>query len=93
MVFKTVNADGQGEYFNGLADVMPNTCRAGDSFTRQLGDPLEASTRVALDFIAGRSCTAISSVKDETVLGETGELELLQPDEPTLLQRESPGIF
>ncbi len=41
VAFKTVNANNQGEYFDGLASVVPNTCRANDDIFTQLGDPAE----------------------------------------------------
>ncbi|MBX7528569.1 S41 family peptidase [Qipengyuania vesicularis] len=93
VAFKTVNRDGQGEYFNGLADVMPNTCRADDDYTKQLGDPDEASVAAALDFIAGRTCTPISQTKDGTVQAERRGQRLLQPDFPNAVQRENPGVY
>lgn len=93
VAFKTVNRDGQGEYFNGLAGVMPNTCRADDDYTKQLGDPDEASVAAALDFIAGRPCTPISQAKDGTVRAERGGQRLLQPDFPNAVQRENPGVY
>ena len=61
VTFRTVNANNQGDYFTGLASVMPNTCRAGDDITRPLGDPREASIAAALDFLGGRTCTPITS--------------------------------
>jgi C-terminal processing protease CtpA/Prc len=60
VTFQTVNANNQGEYYSGLASVVPNTCAAGDDITRPLGDPREASIAAALDFLAGRSCTPIA---------------------------------
>lgn len=94
VTFKTVNANGQGEYFDGLASVMPNTCRAGDDLTAQLGDANEASVSVALDFIAGRTCTPISaSAKDGTVKAEGGSPLLLQPEMPSAVQRDIPGLY
>ncbi|MBX7459103.1 peptidase S41 [Qipengyuania sp. 1NDH17] len=94
VTFKTVNANGQGEYFDGLASVMPNTCRAGDDLTAQLGDANEASVAVALDFIAGRTCTPISaSAKDGTVKAEGGSPRLLQPEMPSAVQRDIPGLY
>lgn len=94
VTFKTVNANDQGEYFDGLASVMPNTCRAGDDLTAQLGDSDEASVSVALDFIAGRSCTPISaSAKDGSVKAEGGSTRLLQPDMPSAVQRDVPGLY
>jgi C-terminal processing protease CtpA/Prc len=58
--FATQNANGQGDYFDGLASRFLRTCTAADDPSRQLGDPQEASIQVALDFLAGRSCTPIS---------------------------------
>ena len=94
VTFKTVNADGQGEYFNGLASVMPNTCRANDDIFTPLGDANEASISVALDFIAGRTCTPISGVtKDGSVKAEAPKRQLLQPQMPNPAQRENPGLY
>ena len=94
VAFRTVNASGQGDYFSGLAGVMPNTCRAEDDLDAQLGDPNEASISVALDFLAGRSCTPISGApKDDTVRAGTRDRELLQAIMPNAAQRDNPGLF
>ncbi|WP_017664968.1 S41 family peptidase [Porphyrobacter sp. AAP82] len=105
VAFQTVNASNQGEYYNGLASVVPNTCRAGDDITRPLGDPREASVAAALDFLAGRACTPISgSGADIAAAGANGgqaarqgldlpEREPLQPRKPLPVQRELPGLF
>ena len=95
VTFKTVNADGQGDYFSGLASVMPNTCRADDGIFNQLGDPQEASISVALDFIAGRSCTPIgsSSTAARTMQTQEARREVLQPALPNVAQREHPGLY
>ena len=102
VTFQTVNAAGQGDYFNGLAGVVPNTCRAGDDITRPLGDPREASIAAALDFLAGRQCTAISGGKD-TVAADAAQrarigLDLperlpLTPSRPRAGDLEIPGRF
>lgn len=106
VVAKTVNAAGQGEYFNGLASVVPNTCRAGDDIARPLGDPREASIAAALDFLAGRACTPISGgTTSDAFAGRLtqGQAERvgidlpdrlpLQPRRPTPAQHELPGLF
>jgi len=90
VAFKTENANHQGDYFTGLGSVFPNTCTAGDDIFTQLGEPTEASVATALDFLAGRSCTAISAAR--TVQGAARH-ELLQPARPTVAQREVPGLF
>ncbi|MXO49334.1 peptidase S41 [Erythrobacter vulgaris] len=94
VTFKTVNANGQGDYFDGLASVMPNTCRANDDIFDQLGDPNEQSVSVALDFIAGRTCNPIGvAAKDGTLRAESAQHELLQPAMSNAAQRENPGLY
>ena len=91
MAFQTVNSAGQGDYFNGLAPFFPRTCRATDDLTRQLGDSSEASLRTALDFLAGRPCTAISGGVTTLAVGESRRL--LRPEAPSAAQYEVPGLF
>ena len=92
VAFRTVNAAGQGDYYDGLASVMPNTCRANDNIFIQLGDPNEASIATALDFLAGRSCTAITA-KDDSIAQRGGTTQILQPERPSAVQRELPGLY
>ncbi|MCU0948507.1 MAG: S41 family peptidase [Porphyrobacter sp.] len=92
VTFQTVNASGQGDYFNGLAAVMPNTCRANDDIGFALGDPAEASLRTALDFVGGRSCTPIVS-SNGTMWTMRGERDMLQSRRPNAAQIELPGLF
>ncbi len=94
VAFSVRNAVGFDDYFNGLVASVGSTCQAPDDVTRQLGDAQEASVRTALDFLAGRSCTPI------TVGGQTGqsarsarEPVMLSPTNPTVAQREIPGLF
>ncbi|MBT2186735.1 S41 family peptidase [Sphingobium nicotianae] len=98
IAFATKNAAGNGNYFNGLATTMEATCRASDDVTRQFGDAQEGSTRVALDYLAGRGCSPISASgvvaqSVTTSAGSTSGARLLVPDHPTTPQREVPGIF
>lgn len=94
VTFKTENADRQGDYFTGLVSVVPNTCRANDDISVQLGDPAEASIAVALDFLAGRACTPIAGAPGvQTTQAAAPARRLLQPDIPTTAQREVPGLF
>ncbi|MGI8944184.1 MAG: S41 family peptidase [Qipengyuania sp.] len=93
VTFKTVNANGQGEYFNGLAPVMQKTCAAGDDIFTQLGEPNEASVSVALDFLAGRTCAPIAATQGVTAQSVTSQRQVLQPTRPNLVQWEVPGLF
>ncbi len=102
LAFKVENADGLGEYYEGLADTVPNTCRALDDISEQLGDPNEAMLATALDFLAGRSCTAIAGVTETATASATpipvrtptrATREILQRERPNTVQRNVPGIF
>ena len=92
VAFRTENSAHQGDYYTGLATRMEATCSAGHDYTKQLGEPAEASVKVALDFLAGRSCNAIAS-GGQSPLAAGGARNLVQPDAPTTLQREVPGAF
>ncbi len=97
VTFQTLNADGNGEYFDGLAGVFPNTCAANDDITHQLGDPAEASVARALDFLrnGAASCSPISGggVQGTQSARSRSQQLLLQPDTPSAVQREVPGLF
>ena len=97
VAFSTKNSANSDAYFNGLASTVPVTCRATDDYTRPLGNAAEASTRAALDFLQGRTCTAISATDSKTSsarnLTPEAKLEMLTPLAPTPAQREVPGAF
>lgn len=95
VTFKTENADGNGEYFDGLASVMPNTCRAEDDFTRQLGDPQEDSVATALAFLRSGAavCTPIAGSGLQGTQSRGARTQILQPENPSSLQREAPGLY
>jgi C-terminal processing protease CtpA/Prc len=96
VAFATQNKDGQGDYFQGLATKVPRTCQAADDVTKPLGDPQEASVARALDFLAGRSCSAIAGDGAKTQsIDKVGSqrFDLLSPARPNTVQREVPGSF
>jgi len=91
IAFRTENADGQGDYYTGLAGTIPNSCQAKDDMSYQLGDPREASIAGALNFLTVGSCAGISAAPTarSAPLGRA----LLTPREPTAAQHETPGLF
>jgi carboxyl-terminal processing protease len=91
VAFKTENAARQGDYYDGLASKVEASCQAGDDLAQPMGDPNEASTRAALDFLAGRACTRISTALTTQAVRE--RRELLTPERPSTAQREVPGLF
>lgn len=104
IAFATENADGNANYFDGLASSLTNSCQAADDISLPLGDPAEASTARALGFLAGAACTPIAGVLDGATSSATTATsaqrvplslprELLIPARPTPAQREVPGSF
>jgi C-terminal processing protease CtpA/Prc len=97
VALKIENANHQGDYYNGLATTVGVTCRASDDIAHPLGDPDEEMVRAALDFLAGRSCTAISTAKSAASVGgigfaaQRGPLTRAAPENTP--QRELPGAF
>lgn len=96
IAFALQNSARKGDYYDGLAGLMEASCKAGDDLTHPLGDPQEASTRAALDYLGGKSCTPIASSGTQGTLSlrtQANRLELLSPDQPDTVQREVPGAF
>ncbi len=95
VAFATQNAARQGDYYDGLASKVEASCQAADDTAYPLGDAREASTKAALDFLAGRSCAAITSDAGTRSVraGDAGRRDLLTPDRPSTAQREVPGLF
>ncbi len=105
IAFAIQNAAHNGAYYNGLANFMEATCQASDDISYQLGDPREASTRRALDYLEGKSCTAITASASAGTTGATPQAakaqlpvmeqsrELLSPDHPSTRQRDLPGLY
>ncbi len=93
IAFRTENANHQGDYFQGLASVFPNTCAASDDISHQLGDPNESETKAALDFLAGRTCTPFTASAGQKALSVAPKRELIRPEEPSAAQHETPGLF
>lgn len=106
IAFALQNSARQGAYYDGLANTVEASCKAPDDLTYPMGDPREGSTRAALDFLQGKSCTRIgataglaatASVRDGQEPAALSDLprEALVPrfERMTPAQREVPGLF
>lgn len=76
VAFETVNADGQGGFFDGL----PADCPAGDDLSRGLGDPGEASLAEALHVLRTGSCSAGATATGVTLRAHPESLATLARD-------------
>lgn len=98
VAFATVNSANQGDYYDGLASKITNSCAAADDLAFPMGDPREASTRAALDFLSGRACTThIAEASAGAAAARTAATErapeMLRAERPNTAQRELPGLF
>ena len=93
IALKVENSQHDGEYFTGLANTVPVTCRASDDIDYQLGDPREAMLSTALDFLDGRSCSPIAG-SGQGAQSLRQARRALQPEVPvSTAQRETPGLY
>ncbi len=89
--FRLENAEGDGGYFDGLPDesFAGPLCEVGDDLRHEQGDPLEASTAAALHWLETGACPP----ERAPAAGDAGPFAYPVPVEPTLAQRELPGLF
>ncbi|NVD45817.1 S41 family peptidase [Qipengyuania atrilutea] len=91
---KTENSNGNGEYYTGLASVVPNFCRATDELAAPFGSREEDSVATALDFLAGRGCSSVAAAPGQQATRSVAPpLNLLRPDAPNAAQYQIPGLF
>lgn len=93
VAIRTENSAREGDYYTGLASRLPATCQADDDISRPLGDPQESSIRVALDFLAGRSCTPIQTTTGLAQQRAVGGRQPVMSRKPSAAQRQVPGLF
>jgi len=97
--FQLLNADGTGDYFAGLPDAnfKGASCAALDDLTHPAGDPTEASTAAALQWIATGACPTgpIPPAVSSALAAAAAEPPWTFPEapEPTVAQRHMPGLF
>jgi hypothetical protein len=94
--FKTVNADGEGDYYDGLAQTMPFACAAEDTLDQPLGDASESMTSAALEWLQSGACGAV--IPPPSIAGRAKAYEgapqerYLLPRNPSAAQRLLPGL-
>jgi C-terminal processing protease CtpA/Prc len=59
VTFRTVNARGQGDYYDGLAETLRFACAATETLDRPLGDASEGLVAAALQWLQMGACGAV----------------------------------
>lgn len=90
VVFRTVNASGDADYYTGMASVMPNACAATDNTAWPLGNSNEGMVGRAVDFIERGSCVPLAASAQRTMSVAPRPVMAAHPN---VAQIETPGLF
>ena len=92
VTFKTVNANGVGDYYDGLASSMTFACAAEDTLGAPIGDPADGLTQAALQWINTGACARVigSSAAGQAKTSPSGRYPLSR--QPSAVERWLPGI-
>jgi len=93
VTFRITNADGEGDYYDGLAPTLPFACAASDDLTRQPWDSAESSTAAALAWLGTGACGQVMSAPAMPFLKAQAVFRLPQSRAPTAAQAYLPGLF
>jgi len=107
IAFAVQNADGDGDYYNGLKSVFDRrgekTCSGSDMPTLAMGNPAEGQTAAAISALSGASCTPMSdgavrmaavSDAESSASGPARFVgRLLPAAAPSPAQRDMPGLY
>jgi C-terminal processing protease CtpA/Prc len=94
VTFKTVNADGAGDYYDGLAGRVPFACAAIDTLDQPLGSSNEGMVSEGLHWLGTGACT--TPMTTGLALSKTARAEIEQryprPRHPSAAQWWLPGL-
>ena len=92
VTFKTANANGASDYYDGLAASMNFACAADDTLGAPMGDPADGLTQAALQWINTGACARVigSSVAGQAKTSPSSWYPLLRP--PSAVERWLPGV-
>ena len=90
--FQFTNADGQGEYYEGLASRLAFACRAEDDLAHSPGDPAEASTAEALGWLGSGACSEVLTAQSR-LTREAAGVRIPRPRKPAAAQACLPGLY
>jgi len=92
VTFKTVNADGAGDYYDGLASSMQFACGASDTLGAPMGDPADVLTQSALQWINTGACASVMTSFVDGRAKTRAESRYPLSQQPSAAERWVPGI-
>ncbi len=94
VTFRIVNDDGEGDYYDGLAETLPFACAADDDLTSEPGTLAEASTEAALNWLGTGACDdIIVSVPGGPLQMTRAPPRLPRMRQPSAAQAWMPGLY
>ena len=93
VTFRTDNALDQGSYFDGLAPTLSFACSAADDLSRPQGDPGEAMTAAALDWLATGQCGVLIGAEAALPKPPAAAAPATKPGQSAPERRHLPGVF
>lgn len=91
--FKNTNANGEGDYFDGLGSTLAFACAAADDLNRAPGDGLESSTSAALFWLGTGACGQIMGAPGVLLQKAQAGIRLPLSRVMTPGQAYLPGLF
>lgn len=93
--FQLTNVATLGEYFGGLPDAAwtGSSCAAADDLAHATGDPQEAMTGAALQWIADKTCAGGPIPLAPAAARRARVVAAPAPPEPSMAQRHVPGLY
>jgi C-terminal processing protease CtpA/Prc len=92
VTFRTLNADGAGDYYEGLASRMRFACAASDALGAPMGDPADNLTQAALQWIGTGACTSVISSLVEAQAKTSPSSRYPLSQNPSAVERWMPGV-
>ena len=92
VTFKTVNADGNGDYYGGLAGSVPFACAADDNVAEPLGSASEGMVAAGLAWLSTGSCPSPMTLAAARQKTGAGASSYPMPQRPSAAQWWLPGV-
>jgi len=93
VTFKVTNANGEGDYFDGLASTLAFACAAEDDLSRSPGDSAESSTAAALYWLGTGACGQVIGATGIAMRKAQAATRLPLPRGASAAQDYLPGLF
>jgi C-terminal processing protease CtpA/Prc len=92
--FKTVNARGEGDYYDGLAATLRYACAASDTLGAAMNDPADGLTGAALGWIRTGACPGgvIGAGDDASRKPGADDGAFPRPERPSAAEHWLPGV-